>query len=387
MGKIRLLHLIPSFERAGAESVVSNICNFLPTSDYEIHILLLEDSTAGIIRIKPSINVQIHLSGGFPFKIRKNLPRFNLKSLISIRKIIRSIKPDIIHCHLIESYLTLNLVLISFRIPVRFVHTAHTNSDHYKSNSLNSRIGLLLEKFSFRVLKARFVCVSEGMFNYMKRHYSPNQLDLAINSVDTEYYKKEVVAPFDLMKLNVPDEAFVILHIGRFAVVKNHPLMFNAIKLLKEKGKKVVLLCVGSRGGLLDEYKEWVDKNDLNSFIYFVGEVDDTRPFIASSNLGLLPSYHEGLSLALLEMFSMELPVLVSKIPSSEEVVRGITDRLFIDVNDASQLADKVEDAMMHYDDFLEIGMGMRNKVNGSFSVKRLAVDYDNIYKKLISNK
>lgn len=383
-GKIKIVHLIPSFERAGAETIVSNICNFLPEDKYDIHIVVLGKSTAGIIRINPSRNIYLHVAGGFPFRVKNNLPRFNLKAFLALRKILRSENPDIIHSHLFESFLALNLLLISFGLKCRFVHTAHTNSEHYKSKTLRNKTGLFLEKFVFKKLKALLVCVSLDMFGYMKRHFSSDQLEIVRNSIDTEFFKKELVKPFDLSKINIPKSSFVLLHIGRFAEVKNHPLMFSAVEILKNRKKNVVLLCLGYRGGLWEQYQTLINEKKLNDSIHFVGEVDDPRPYIAASNIGLLPSFHEGLSLALLEMFSMELPVFISKIPSSEEVVNGMTERLFIDVNDASQIADKIEDAMLHYNDYLEIGRKMRNAVIESFSVLQLANNYDKIYKNLI---
>ncbi len=385
MDKIRLVHLIPSFERAGAETIVSNISNFLPADEYEIHIVVLENSTAGFVRIDPSKNVHLHIANGFPFRVKNKVPWFNLKAFLSVRVILKSIDPQIIHSHLFESYMALNLCLVFLGRHYRFVHTAHTNTDHYKSKSLNSRLGLYTEIFSMRFVGARFVCVSKDMFNNMKNHFSASQLETVKNSVDTDYYSPGSVKPFELKKLNIPEGSFVLIHVGRFAEVKNHLLLFKAVEILKQRSKIITLLCLGSRGGLWNEYQVYIVEKKLNDSVIFVGEVDDPRPYILSSSLGLLPSFHEGLSLALLEMFSMGLPVLLSRIPSSEEVVNGVSSNLFIEVDDPSALADKIEDVIQNYNDYSETGRKMRDVVIESFSVIQLIRNYDKIYKRLLN--
>lgn len=386
MSKIKIVHLLPSFERAGAETIVSSICNFLPDDEYEFHIVLLENSTSGIIRINAARNVQLHIVDGFPFKVKNNIPRFSFKALSSLRATLKEINPDIIHSHLLESYLSLNLWLVSLGSSFKFVHTAHTNSDHYRIKNLPNRSGLFVEKFTIRKLKIRFVCVSQNMYNLMKNHYLADQLEVVKNSIDTDYFRNKLVIPVNLEKLGIYKDSFILLHIGRFAEVKNHPLMFKAIEILKLRRRKVVLLCLGYRGGLWEDYQTKINDSKIDDYVRFIGEVNDPRPYIAASNIGLLPSFHEGLSMAMLEMFSMELPVLISRIPSSEEVVDGVTDNLFIDVNDAVALADKIEDIMLHYPDYIEIGERMRAEVVRSFSVIQLAQRYNEIYKKLKLN-
>lgn len=384
--KIRIVHLIPSFERAGAEAVVSNICNFLSTELYEIHIVLLFRSTSGLVKIREEKKVTIHVADGFPFKIENNIPRFRYKSLRLLRQIIKSINPDIIHSHLFEAFLSLNLWLISIGNDYKFIHTAHSNSSHYKNNELISQLGLKIERAVFKKINARFVCVSFDMLTLMRKHFSLENLDVVRNSVNTDFYCRDIVVPYDLQKLDISPGTFTLIHIGRFAEVKNHTLMFEALSILKHKGICTVLICLGYRGGLWEKYQSLIFEKGLNDYIRFVGEVDDTRPYIAACQLGVFPSFHEGLSMALLEMFSMEMPVLLSRIPSFEEITKSVTEKLFIDEHNPELLATKIEEVITSINDFVKIGKDMRAEVINSFSVVNQVSKYEELYNKLLNN-
>ena len=80
---------------------------------------------------------------------------------------------------------------------------------------------------------------------------------------------------------------------------------------------------------------------------YITGE--DLNQIYSHARLFVLPSYHEGLPIALLEALSYDLPVLVSDIPANKEV--DLDKKRFFRCGDVEELREKIE-----Y--FLEKGIG-----------------------------
>ncbi|MDX2133891.1 MAG: glycosyltransferase family 4 protein [Saprospiraceae bacterium] len=79
--------------------------------------------------------------------------------------------------------------------------------------------------------------------------------------------------------------------------------------------------------------------------IRYMGVVEDVRPYLAESDVVVLPSYREGLSRTLLEAMAMARPILVTDVPGCRETVVHTLNGLVVPPRNASALAE----AMMHF--------------------------------------
>ncbi|MGL5093986.1 MAG: glycosyltransferase, partial [Planctomycetia bacterium] len=64
-----------------------------------------------------------------------------------------------------------------------------------------------------------------------------------------------------------------------------------------------------------------VTDRKLGNRVTFVGEVADVEPYLRAADLFVLPSYHEGLSLSLLEAAALGLPCIAGAIPQNEGIL------------------------------------------------------------------
>ena len=122
----------------------------------------------------------------------------------------------------------------------------------------------------------------------------------------------------------LPDKFFMISN--QFYSNKNHKTVFEATRILRDKGICVHVVCTGSPEGfhgtqVFDELKRWVLENGLDKQIHFMGIVSraDHMAMMRQSLAVLQPSLYEGWGFAMSDSKAIGKPVLASDIPVHHE--------------------------------------------------------------------
>ena len=129
--------------------------------------------------------------------------------------------------------------------------------------------------------------------------------------------------------LRIPQDAWVIGHVGRMVDVKNHPLIINTFaQVLSETGDAYLLL-VGE-GPLRDKIEQQACELGVINRVRFAGARDDVPQLLcAVVNAFIFPSKFEGLGMVLIEAQAAGLPCLVSEVvPDEADVIPELITRL-----------------------------------------------------------
>jgi glycosyltransferase involved in cell wall biosynthesis len=144
-------------------------------------------------------------------------------------------------------------------------------------------------------------------------------------------------------ELGIASDAFVVGHVGRFTLQKNHPFMFEILHAALQREPRTRLVLAGD--GLLEsESRVQARRMKLEDKVLFLGSrADVPRLLLGCMDVFLFPSLFEGLGLALIEAQAAGLPCVVSNvIPPEADVVAPLITRLFL-----SQPADVWADALL----------------------------------------
>jgi glycosyltransferase involved in cell wall biosynthesis len=120
----------------------------------------------------------------------------------------------------------------------------------------------------------------------------------------------------------IPEEAFVVLHVGSTVDRKNVPLVIQTVARLRQH-TEAYLLQVGGR--LTAEQEQLIDRLDLRSAVRSVASADETalRRAYRTADVLLFPSLYEGFGFPVLESFASGLPVVTSGAGGLKEVAGG----------------------------------------------------------------
>ena len=117
----------------------------------------------------------------------------------------------------------------------------------------------------------------------------------------------------------IPEEAFVVLHVGSTVDRKNVPLVIQTVARLRQE-TDAYLLQVGGRFSA--EQEQLIDRLDLRRFVRSVAAADETtlRRAYRMADVLLFPSLYEGFGFPVLEAFASGLPVVTSGAGGLKEV-------------------------------------------------------------------
>ena len=141
--------------------------------------------------------------------------------------------------------------------------------------------------------------------------------------VDRAFYGESTVArERGRRDWRIPEDAFVVLHVGSTVDRKNVPLVIQTVARLRQQ-IDAYLLQVGGR--FTPEQEQLIDRLDMRAVVRSIASADETalRRAYRTADVLLFPSLYEGFGFPVLEAFASGLPVVTSGAGGLKEVAGG----------------------------------------------------------------
>jgi len=209
------------------------------------------------------------------------------------------------------------------KVPVRIAHSHSTDRETGGVVTVANHLGLVLNRTLARAFSTQGVsCSAEaGAALFGRRWEEETKYKLIHCGIDLTPFEA-VNTPDSLrITLGIEPGAKVIGHVGSFSVVKNHRFLVEvAARVLQERADAVLLL-VGD-GKLRPAIEKACAELGISRRVIFAGVSSHVPELMRSAmDVFVMPSFHEGLPLVLLEAQAAGLPCLVSDVVSREAMV------------------------------------------------------------------
>lgn len=289
-------------------------------------------------------------------------------AVIKLKKFIKQHKIDIVHSHLFSATLVARLATPK-KIPlVTTIHTNVTASKDYKKWYIK-----WLESISYKKHRSSIIGVSknslEQYFNFL--HHKPYKKYLLHTFVDIH----EGVAADASPEIKYVHETgtFMLIAIGALRYPKNQEYLIRAFELLK--GENFELHVYGD-GVMKNELQQMVEQTGVR--VILKGEIKDASNLLPQYDLYVMPSQLEGFSLSVLEAMKMQMPMLLSDIPSFREQCEDTA--MYFDLQNEQDFVDKLKTLASNKVLCAKLALAAKERVINNFSLEHHIAGLRKIY-------
>ena len=373
--RIKVVHIVTRMNTGGVAVLIGNLMKGLDPNKFDLTLITGScDSTEEDYLEKIATSI--------PFLKVESLqraisPRQDFVTFIKLWKILRTIKPDIVHTHTSKAGL-IGRTVSRFAAPsAKRVHTFHGHLlDGYFSPAKTKLITNLESSLSKKThaliamgnqVKNDLLKVGVGSESKF-RVFFPGLKPAVINSKDDS--KKN---------LEINPSLATCLFVGRLTQIKRPDRLLDAIAILKSKGVQFEFLIAGD--GELSEYVSTrISKEELP--VKTLGWVKDTSLAFSASDIMVLCSDNEAVSLVLIEGSQFGLPLVSTNVGSVSDVVIDHSTG-YLTESTPEALADAIEKLVR--DPQLRQMMGAAGKAHAEryFSLDRMIKDHSDLYRSL----
>lgn len=355
---MKVLHVIETLEVGGAESFVAELVR-ATVSDCNPSICCLKRTGAMARRLPNTVPV---------FELGKR-EGVDLAVVWRLLQLIRSGSFTAIHSHMWGSYL--ESAIAAKLGGVRVVHTAHGQYHHRRVAAIR-RVARHARRLMERLVAGwhhRIVAVSEPIMRDVATH-----LRLSLDSLETLHNGIE-----DHPSTPRPSSGQHFVTVGRLASVKNQALMIRALSNLKQDFPEARLSIVGE-GPLRSSLEALTAELGVADIVFFLGQRDDVTSILQRSDVFLMSSRYEGISLAILEAMRAGLAVVATNVGGVANTVDSGVTGILVPDDDVDAFTQAMRQMLVD-----PVGRGRMGALGaerraGSFSIAKTAARYVQLY-------
>lgn len=296
----------------------------------EMDVILAAKDTGNLRQLAESEGVQYR-----DIDMRREISPINdLKSLSQLIRLFRKEKPDIVHANTPKGALLGLLAAKIARVPKRIYNV---NGLRFETATGNFRRLLIMMERIACACANKVIPQSNGVADVLrKEHITKKPLNVihngSGNGVDVNYFNPELQdIKAKASELRNVFEGVSFVFVGRLVGDKGVNELVEAFDGLSKQYDNIRLYLVGGREENLDPLTDrTLSTIASNDNIIECGQQADVRPYLAASDIFILPSYREGFPNVVLEALAMGLPCIISDVNGATDAIQDGVNGLII---------------------------------------------------------
>lgn len=334
---------------------------------------------------------------GFPFLhyplSRGSNPAMDLWSVLYLHRLLRRIRPDIVHAFATKPAVWGRIAARAAGVPV-VIGTVPGLGSLYVSKDLRTRVlRRVYEPLQRAACRASDLTIFYNSADadqfYSRALASPTKSTILPGSgvptevFDPRRFTSEARARLR-SSLRVPQEAVLVTMVARVIRTKGVVEYATAAQTICRDRDDVRFLLVGP------DDRESIDRLHQNEMahlersVIWTGPRTDVASILACTDIFVLPSYREGIARVLLEAASMALPIVTTRVPGCEDVVRENQNGFLVAPADAVGLTEALRRLVADPELRASFGVASRELAVARFDLAVVAAEIGRLYRLLL---
>lgn len=324
---MKILHIIPSLSKGGAERLVLTICKeLLCRTDIDVKIVVFSDTHeytnfAGLC--------EIHV---IPAKFVPSVFKKPQKEVAALQSFIDEYEPHIIHTHLWQAEMVCSQ--INYQQATWVTHL-HDNMVQLKKRIIPAnklQLTNILERAivtrQYKLRKTQFISISHDTHRYAQKNVPKSlihNVHLLPNAIDVSYFYKE-------KESKLYSNQLTLVTVGSLVHKKNQEFLIPVVARLHDMGFPTFLHILGD-GKNKRHIQQAIKRHSLESYVILHGNVD-VLPFYHSADMYVHAATYEPFGLVFIEAMAAGLPVVCINGKGNKDIIEhGKNGFIFDDLN------------------------------------------------------
>ncbi len=370
--KIRVCHLASGDLWAGAEVQLATLISGLTQyQNIEVSVILFNDGVLAERLKKIGIPVWI---------IDENI--YNSFMLTyKTHNLLKNLGCDILHSHRYKENILGALARYNTDIKLQ-VCTIHGLAEPFTGfQRIKASFYKMCEYYIGRRRIDKVIAVSEDIKNKLSTRYQIAKLMTIHNGIDIE----EATGTGEIKarsELGIDDDQIVIGTVGRLTPVKGYEYLIKAFKTLCHRHDNLLLMIIGD-GPERHSLETLANELNISENILFYGFTENVSAIMRLFDIFVLSSLHEGISISLLEALALGIPVVVTAVGGTPEVVTHNKTGLLITPRNEDELAAACDSLIIDPEFRKQLGNNGRDHVIKDFTKEAMAAKVVSLYEGL----
>lgn len=212
----------------------------------------------------------------------------------------------------------------------------------------------------------------------------PKRIHILGNGIDINKFRPQSSKQQLLLKKKFGlENKQIVIFVGRLSEQKDVKLLLKSwAESIAKINQDWILVLIGF-GPLQSELEKYANQLGINKRVKFVGMQKNVEEWLSGSDIFIQSSRREGLSNTMLEAMSSGLPVIVTQVSGTTEIVKETGAGIVVPIGDANSLANAI--IKMISSDLLRQQKGAisRKVIEEKFSISKVALSHEKLYESL----
>lgn len=387
---MRVLHILTNLDFGGAQLSVVNICVALRRRGLDVRVA---HSSAGGRRFCDSeLLFQKLREGGVPLydapRMRRGVnPFYDLLALGQLRRLIREVRPEVVHTHMSKAGVLGRLAASLEQTPC-VIHSVRGWSFYSGGSGLRRRAFIALERFSARRTDKMLAVSPRQIADGLEAGIgSPGDYLVVRSGIDLGQFRAAVGdADATRRDLCIPPGPPVVGTVMAL-VEQKAPLDFVAAAAEVLRAQPDAHFLVVGDGPLRGQMREAVKEKGVGESIHLVGHSADVPRLLGAMDVFLLTSRWEGTPRVILEAMAAGVPVVATDVGGVGEIVEHEQSGLLAAPGDVEALGRHVVSLLENPARARELSRHARRNVAAEFDISTVADRHEQLYAELLGRK
>ncbi len=367
---LNIVHAVLSLDCGGLERLVLHLCREGIRQGDRVTVLCLD---------KPGdLAQEVRGTGAEVMTLSRKPGLMRPGEAIRLRKILRELSPDVLHCHQMGAALYAGSMARSLHIPA-ILHTEHGN------HSYQGWRRKLLASIAF-ALPHRLYCVSGEIADNLSNIPFVRSPAIQFNGIPIPSSSELRPDPRLRSELGIGAGDFVIGSVGRLVEIKRQERLVKAVAALAKRGRSVHLLLVGD-GACRAALQNLAENAGIGDRVHFTGFQMETLPYLNLMDIFVLSSDSEGMPMALLEAWAAKKPVVASAVGGLPDLISEGSNGMLFPPEDQRRLTELIEMLMDAHELRTRLGENGHAEVVSRYSATHTADAYRSAYLELLNER